>query len=215
MPGFLTLLTNDLTGHIFGSIITGAVEGVAYPVLAALVWLWFSRSTASPASLTARALVFAALPFVLPLLGHHALRRLLGHPALYRFVAYLGDVVGVVLHVGVATVGRRCIGRPDEVAWLPASLKVKMAAAPSSPVRSPIKTKHAAVVVPLVLCAVTVLAHLATDAPRGFAATAPLLWLLYLYAAMVVLFTMCAARFPKSISTKPPPTCSPQREEAH
>lgn len=199
-PGFSTLLAGLPAGAILRSVVAGAIDGIAYPVLASLVWLWFGASSSSPSKLLARALVLSALSFAGPPLARGALLAVLPNEGVYRFLLYFFDMVGVVLRVIMATMGRRWVGRPDEVAWLPASRKAKMAAPADEVPQSAASRKRAAapLLLPLVVLVVSTLAHLATNAPRVAGSTASLLWLLYAYGAITVVFTICVARFPKS-----------------
>ena len=171
-------------------------------MLASLVWLWFGAASSSPSKFVARALAFSALSLVGPPLARRVLFGVLRDERAYHFMQYFFDMAGIVLRVIVVTIGRRWVGRPDEVPWLPASRKAKMAA--TAPEETTMRSrKRAAVLLPLAVFVVSTLAHLATDTPRVAGSTASLLWLLYVYVAIIVVFTICVARFPKSPSTKP------------
>lgn len=204
LPGFSTLLAGLPAGLILRSVVAGAIDGIAYPVLASLVWLWFGASSSSPSKLLARVLAFSALSFAGPPLARGALLAVLPNEEVHRFMLYFFDMMGVVLRVVVATMGRRWVGRPDEVAWLPASRKAKMAAPADEVLQSAATMKRAVapLLLPLVVLVVSTLAHLATNAPRVAGSTASLLWLLCAHGAIIVVFTICVARFPKSPGMK-------------
>ncbi|KAJ6787147.1 hypothetical protein PWT90_05408 [Aphanocladium album] len=197
-PGIYTFIRSIRVIHSMA----GAIDGTLYTLLLALLWSWWWRS---PAQLTARALTLRAFSMLF-----FAFRGALLELAFdrkdgsLRSAAFFVGMVDMLLYAAIVTVGRRVIDRPEEVSWLPASKKLALVHPSSLPQfflmrnlfdRQASPKKHA---IPLVFFAVSLLAHLATDPPLMYPSAAGYSWVLYVYTAIVILFTICVSRFEKS-----------------
>ncbi|TQV90079.1 3-hydroxyisobutyrate dehydrogenase protein [Cordyceps javanica] len=179
LPGLFSFVEDEpnTAAWIARWFLFGVVGALLYPLLVALLWLWWWPS---PGHCAARLLTFHICAFMLHTVGLYSL---------------LDVQISMMLQLGIAAFGRRIIGAPAEVGWLDG--REKMALAMPSSLKSLRSLRKQ--IIPLILFVVSVLAHLATNTAIGSAGFHLLLLNISGYAVVVALLSIWVSRSQKSI----------------